>query len=346
MQVFGSSTTQLLRNLSFALSFSPGDEIIVSSIDHESNIAPWIDLAARQDLVLKWWTPPQSTSPKLAADDSLRVLLGPRTRLVTCTHVSNILGTITDVRAVADLVHAASPGALLAVDGTAYAPHRPIDIAALGADIYAFSWYKVYGPHIAMLYVSRAAGADRGGPLRSLGLYFRGSVTLEEKLGFAGASYELMQAIPAVVEYLQGNSGGGGSSGDDDGDGGAPSSTWEVIAGHERQLQGTLLDYLNSKPETFTVFGETSSDPAVRVPTVSFTVKGRSSRDVVQDVEQVTNFAFRFGAFYSNRLVHELLDLDSNGVVRVSMVHYNTVEEVKGLIDAIDKVTIIDKTSS
>ncbi|RWA03006.1 hypothetical protein EKO27_g12099, partial [Xylaria grammica] len=98
--VFSASTTQLFRNLSFTLDFAEGDEVIVSSIDHEANIAPWVDLASRQKLVLRWWTPslPPSPSPNpnpLLLPSSLAALLSPRTRLVACTHVSNILGSIT-----------------------------------------------------------------------------------------------------------------------------------------------------------------------------------------------------------------------------------------------------------
>ncbi|KAJ4290149.1 hypothetical protein N0V88_006658 [Collariella sp. IMI 366227] len=167
--VLGSSTTQLLRNASHALNFQEGDEIIVSALDHEANIAPWVDLAARQNLVLKWWKP-------------------------------NILGTIHDIPAISATIRAHSPSTLFCVDAVAYAPHRPIDVRALGVDLYAFSWYKVYGPHISLLYASSRANAA----MRSLGHFFNQHATLEEKLGLAGSAYELVHGIPAVVEYLEG----------------------------------------------------------------------------------------------------------------------------------------------
>ncbi|KAI4602720.1 hypothetical protein KJ359_007938 [Pestalotiopsis sp. 9143b] len=317
--VFGSATTQLYRNLSYSLQFEEGDEIVVSSIDHEANIAPWVDLASRQKLALKWWTPSKSNNPKLLPAD-LEALLTPRTRLVTCTHTSNILGTITDVAAVARTVHKI-PGALLCVDGVAYAPHRPLDVAALGVDFYCFSWYKVYGPHASLLYASRAA--QDGGAMRSLGHFFKKGETLEEKLGLAGGSYELLQSVPAVLDYL--------------GPGTGESPAWDAVRAREAELQGTLLEYLNGRRDV-TVLGETSADPAVRVPTVSFVVEGWNSQELVEKVEKDSNFAFRWGSFYSNRLAHELLGLGSDGVVRISMVHYNTVEEVKGIIKAIDRV--------
>ena len=114
---------------------------MVSSIDHEANIAAWVSLAAAQDLTLKWWTPKNKENPKLLPED-LKGLLSEKTVLVTCTHASNILGTIQDVRGIADVVHSV-PGALFLVDGVAYAPHRKIDVQELGVDFYCFSWYKV-----------------------------------------------------------------------------------------------------------------------------------------------------------------------------------------------------------
>lgn len=318
--VFGSATTQLYRNLSNSLQFQEGDEIIISSIDHEANIAPWVDLAARQKLTLKWWTPAKSNNPKLLPED-LAALLTPRTRLVTCTHTSNILGTITDVAAVVKTVRGSQcPEAMVCVDGVAYAPHRPLDLRALGVDFYSFSWYKVYGPHISLLYASRRA--QDSGAMRSLGHFFKKGATLEEKLGLAGGSYELLQSVPAVLAYLGPGTG---------------SEAWESVRTREGELQQTLLDYLNGR-EDVTVLGEASADPAVRVPTVSFVVKGWNSQELVEKVEKDSNYAFRWGGFYSNRLVHELLGLGSDGVVRISMVHYNTVDEVKGIIKAIDRV--------
>lgn len=132
--------------------------MVISAVDHEANIASWVTLAEDLGITLKWWKPttPSTKNPQLSPE-SLKPLLSSKTRLVTCTHASNLLGSITPVRAIADLVHSTCPDGLLCVDGVAYAPHRPIDMKALGVDMYAFSWYKVYGPHIAQLYVSETA---------------------------------------------------------------------------------------------------------------------------------------------------------------------------------------------
>lgn len=300
--MLGASTTQLFRNASATLHFEPGDELVLSAVDHEANIAPWVDLAERQHLVIRWWKPSSRDQPTLRAED-LAGLLSDKTRLVTCTHASNILGTIHDLAAISAAVHARCPRALVCADAVAYAPHRRVDVRALGVDLYAFSWYKVYGPHIAMLF----AGADRALPaMHSLGHFFNPHATLEHKLGLAGASYELLAGIPAVTAYL-------GAEG-----------RWEAVMKQEGELQAALLGYLNGRGDV-TVHGETSADGRVRVPTVSFTVDGWDSRELVETLEKDgVPFAFRWGAFYSNRLVNEFLGLDKSGVVRVSMVHYNT----------------------
>ena len=163
---------------------------------------------------------------------------------------------------------------------------------------------KVYGPHLAILYGSTAAQTQ----MRSLGHFFNPHGTLENKMGLAGASYELVHAIPAILDYIE--------------PAGGPSK-WAGIVAQESQLQETLLDYLNSRDDV-TIWGEKSADPRLRVPTISFSVEGWSSRKLVETTEKDTNHGFRWGTFYSVRLVTETLGLDDEGVVRVSMVHYNT----------------------
>lgn len=150
-----------------------------------------------------------------------------------------------------------------------------------------------------MLYASTKAQEQ----MRSLGHFFNPSKTLQDKIGLAGSTYELTSTIPRVVEYLDGK--------------------WDDIVANEVVLQSTLLAYLNGRDDV-TVHGETSADRALRVPTVSFTVKGWDSKELVETVEKDTNFGFRWGAFYSNRLVNDFLGRGPDGIVRVSMVHYNT----------------------
>lgn len=224
-----------------------------------------------------------------------------KTKLVTCTHTSNILGTISDVKAIAKTVHEV-PGALFCVDAVAYAPHRAVDVRDWGVDFYSFSWYKVYGPHIASLYASQSAQKH----MQTLGHFFKPTDTLENLLGLAAANYELTASIPRVCAYLQ-------------------AVPWEEIAEHEEKLQAILIDHLLSKPEVYQIWGEPTADRTKRVPVISFTVKGRKSKGIVDAIEANSDYGCRWGAFYSNRLAEEVMGVDPvDGVVRVSMCHYNT----------------------
>ncbi|KAL9098388.1 MAG: hypothetical protein Q9163_005943 [Psora crenata] len=313
--VIGPSTTQLFANLSLILSLPPSSEIVLSQIDHETNISPWLRLARLQGHTTKWWKP--DNEDMMLTPQNLRPLLSSKTRLVACTHASNILGGIHDIKGIADAVHEVQ-GAMLCVDGVALVPHRPVDVKELGVDFYSFSWYKVYGPHIAILYASPSAKATLG----TLAHYFNSGDSLSTKLGLASASYELVAALPSVLEYF----------GED------RRTMWAAIAAHEERLQRMLLQYLRGR-EDVTIYGSKEADKATRVPVVSFTVQGRSSRDVVEEVEKRSNFGCRCGHFYSKRLVDEILGLvERDGVVRVSMVHYNTEGEIGAFVKVLEEV--------
>ncbi|KAJ5734932.1 uncharacterized protein N7483_000057 [Penicillium malachiteum] len=300
----GVSTTQLLHNLSSALKFQAGDELILSKLNHEANTAPW-------------WS---SSDPKNPICDisELKSLLSDKTRLATCPHASNITGTISPVREIADAVHA-YPRALLCVDGVALAPHRQFDVKALGVDFYAFSWYKVYGPHLAQLYASSLIHDE----IETLGHFFKATDTLDLKLNLASANYELTQSIPRVVEFF----------------GRDASATWAAMSAHEERLQQILLAYL-AGDERITIIGEPSSAQRLRVPVISFLVRGMGSQQVVEAVEARSSYGFRSGHMYSHRLLKEVCgvkDVD-DGVVRVSLLHYNTEAEVEGLVKVLQEV--------
>ena len=129
-------------NLSYALKIPEGSEIILSKMEHETNVKPWLHLADRLNLKIKWWV---SDKPELVlTPENLKPLLSDKVKFVACTHVSNILGGIHDVKAIAEVVH--SVGALFCVDGVSYAPHRAVDVRDFGVDFYAFSWYKACSP--------------------------------------------------------------------------------------------------------------------------------------------------------------------------------------------------------
>lgn len=173
---------------------------------------------------------------------------------------------------------------------------------------------QVYGPHIAVLYASKAAQQKAVKPMAH---FFNPTNTLEDKLGFAASNYECVQALPQIVKYLDG--------------------AFDTISEHEGKLQKILLDFLNSRSD-ITVLGSTSTDSKVRVPTISFVVKGVNSKQLIAEAEKISNYGFRWGHFYSKRLCDEVLELEPEGVVRVSMVHYNTEDEIKGLVEVLKKV--------
>lgn len=128
-------------NLANALQFEEGSEIILSKMDHETNVKPWLFMAERLKLTVKWWESSKQDGLKLTPEN-LKPLLSSRVKFVALTHVSNVLGTIHDVKAIAKVVHEA--GALLCVDGVSFAPHRKIDVEEFDVDFYSFSWYKVW----------------------------------------------------------------------------------------------------------------------------------------------------------------------------------------------------------
>lgn len=319
--VFGPSTTALVQYLARAMAyqFQPGDEVIVTRFDHESNIGAWLGLAALGVVIKFWEIDKNSFEIDLGA---LERLLSPRTRLVAVTHVSNILGIIHPIAEIARLVHA--HGAKIVVDGVAYAPHRAIDVTALDVDYYVFSFYKTYGPHFAALY----GRYDDLLALDSLYHYFYGRDKVPGKLEPGNPCYELAWGAAGIVDYFDALGGHGG-------DHAAIERAFAGVAGHEAGLGERLLAYLRDRND-IRIIGRRDSDPQKRVPTIAFKAVGRDSAGIVTEMDK-ESIGIRHGDFHSRRLI-ETLDLAADhGVVRVSMVHYNTVEEVDRLIGHLDR---------
>ena len=330
--VFGPSTTVLLQNLSRAMEsqFAPGDEVIVTVSDHESNIGPWDRLQA-SGVVVKFWPLDQETLTLKLED--LEPLMSERTRLVAVTHVSNILGAVNDIRAIADFVHAR--GALICVDAVAYAPHRAIDVQAFDADFYVFSLYKVFGPHYALMYGKYALLAE----LDTLYHYFYGKEKVPGKLEPGNPNYELAYATCGIVDYLT-------ALGERAGETGSSrmkvEAAYRAITAQEEALSERLLAYLRARNDC-TIIGDASADGRRRVPTIAFRLDGRDAADICRQVDGF-QVAIRHGDFHSRRLAEYLGLTDHGGMLRVSMVHYNTIEEVDRLTAALD--TILSDSSS
>ncbi len=320
--VLGPSTTVLMRFLATAMASQlvAGDEIILTDFDHESNIGPWLVLQERGVVFKTWSIDPGSFAIDL---NDLEALMTTRTKLVCITHCSNILGTINPVAAIARLVHA--HGARLCVDAVAYAPHRAVDVMASGADYYLFSFYKVYGPHFAMLWAKYEHLLELDG----LYHYFYGRDKVPMKLEPGNTNYELAWGCTGIVDYF--DELGGGS-----GDRAAIEKAFDAVAVHEEMLAARLLDWLNAH-NSVTVVGARTADRASRVPTLAFKVAGEDSASIVRQLDP-HKIGVRYGDFHSRRLIERLGLAHGNGVVRVSMVHYNTLAEVDRLIRALDQI--------
>jgi len=319
--VFGPSTTVLLRFLATAMAskLKPGDEIILTNFDHESNIGPWRSLEQR-GVLFKTWRIDKDTLEVDMSD--LERLMSKRTKLVCVTHTSNILGTINPIAEIARFVHA--QGAQICVDAVAYAPHRAVDVAAFDTDYYVFSFYKTYGPHFAVLHGKFENLLELDG----LYHYFYGRDEVPAKLEPGNANYELAWGCTGIVDYL--DELGGGS-----GDRAAILRAFDDIAAHEEIIGERLLAYLRSRNDV-RIIGRRTGQRADRVPTISFKVDGLDSGEIVRKID-TDEIGMRHGDFHSRRLVEHLGLASGGGVLRVSMVHYNTPTEVDRLIDSLDR---------
>ena len=246
------------------------------------------------------------------------------------THASNILGHINPIRAFADVVH--EHGALICVDGVAYAPHRLIDVQELDVDFYAFSFYKVYGPHYALMYGKR----EHLLKLHRFNHYFIGPEETAYKLQPGSVNYELCYGMLGLVDYLGELAQSHGWAGREQDIRGQASFAFDCMARHEEVLATRLLEFLGTK-SSVRLIGIADPSREQRVPTVSFVVGKRKSNSISAEVDK-HHIGIRYGDFYARRLIRDL-DLESqNGVVRVSMVHYNTKSELDTLIGALDQI--------
>lgn len=324
--VLGASTTLLCHML--AGCYADGlaerperDELVISTAGHESDVGCWLKLSKR-GFKVKTWSVNATTLRHEAAD--LAALVGPRTRLVAFPHVSNLLGDIEDVAGLTRVAHAA--GARVMVDGVAYAPHRAMDVAAWGCDWYVYSTYKVCGPHMAALFGRHGAFAELTGPNH----FFIDPKAVPYKFELGGVNHEGCAGLKALAGYLrlvagEGEAGGGLSRG-------TVERAFARITELEVALQGRLLEYLRGEPRVRIV--GPAHGAATRVSTISFVRPGRSSQSIALALN-AQGLAVRFGSFYSNRLAEQLGLDPADGVVRASLVHYNTPAEVERLIGAL-----------
>ena len=325
--IIGGSTTMNMYVLSNAMRslLKPGDEVIVTNQDHEANVGAWRRLAKHGMIIKEWQINPETAELNI---NDLKVLLSEKTRIVAVTHCSNIVGSINDLKSIAKLVH--EYDAYIVGDGVSYAPHGFPDVKDLDVDFYAFSLYKTFGPHLGLLYGKKEI-------LRKLPNqnheFLEGDVPYTLNPG--GPNHEELSCLIGVYEYFN-NLYLHHFPGQDASTRGKIEAVNELIAKHEMEIANPLLDYINTRDD-INLIGKNKISNKDRAPTIAFTMNNKSSNELSSDLVQ-QGIATRNDNFYAWRCLKALgIDTD-DGVVRTSMVHYNTHEDVKKLIEALKDI--------
>lgn len=315
--VFGNSATSLVYLVArtVAQSWGPGDEIVVSRLDHDSNVRPWVQVAEEQGVTVRWaeFDPATGKLPTLQYRD----LINETTRLVAVTAGSNAIGTRPDVAAIAALAHAA--GALVFVDGVHATPHQPTDVVALGADFYVTSAYKWSGPHLA------ACAAD---PALWAGMFPAklrpSSDAVPERFEFGTPSFASLAGVTAAVDHL--------ASLDPAATGTRRErllTSLAAVRDYEADLFARLVDGLAAIDGV-----SLCPAPADRCPTVSFRVGSQHPAETSKALGDAGICAFA-GDYYAWEYFHTMGLRESGGAVRAGIYHYTTADDVDVLLDAV-----------
>jgi cysteine desulfurase family protein (TIGR01976 family) len=322
---FGLNMTTLTLQIgrSIGATLSPGDEVVVTTLDHEANVSTWEAMAADRGLTVRK-VAIREDDVTLDLED-LESKLGSRTKLVAIGYASNAVGTINPVREIVARAH--EVGALAYVDAVAYAPHGPIDVLGLDADFLVCSAYKWFGPHLGALYgkadVLDALPAFKARPAH-------------DRFETGTAAFESIAGTLAATDYLRDIGRRLGSSA-------ATDRRSELVAGmaaivdHERALVTELIDGLESMGG-LTIHGITDRTRfADRVPTVAVSIDGVHPRDAAQRLGRQGIYAWD-GDFYATGLIERLGKAETGGVLRLGLVHYNTAEEVVRTLEAVEAI--------
>lgn len=324
---FGPNMTTITFAISRALGrdVQAGDEVVVTRLDHDANVAPWLAMAEDRGAVVRWL--------ELADDgasldlDALEGLVGPRTRIVAVGLASNALGTLTDVGRVVEVAHAA--GALVYVDAVHAAPHVPIDVSSLRADLLVTSPYKFFAPHLGMLYGRREL-------LERLQAYRvrPAGPALPGKLEVGTQNHEALAGLVGTFDYLEGLGSAYGDVADRSDRRSRLRAAMSAIHEHEREMSRAALERLASVPGLRLHGIVDPSRIDERVPTFSFTLGGHDPRAVAEHLATRAISAWD-GDFYAWELVRALGLADAGGLLRIGLVHYNTIEEIDRLHEAL-----------
>jgi cysteine desulfurase family protein (TIGR01976 family) len=315
--VFGPSATALTYTVAgtLARSWGPGDEVVVSRLDHDANVRPWVQAATAAGATVRWAEFDPATGELPA--EQYGALVGPRTRLVAVTAASNAIGTIPRVREIADIAHAA--GAQMYVDGVHGTAHLPVDVAALGADFYVTSAYKWSGPHLAAVIADPAVWE----PLQPAKL-MPSPDTVPDRFEYGTLSFELLAGVTAAVDHLATLQPGAARSRRE-----RLVGSMTAAAAYETVLLDRLLSGLATRPGVTVL-----PAPAERCPTVSFRVDGQAPVETARALGDRKVCVYS-GDYYAYGYFTAMGLRDSGGAVRASIYHYNTEADVDRLLDAL-----------
>jgi len=310
--VFGRSMTQLTYDVARTLAkqWGPGDEVVVTHLDHDGNIRPWVDAAATVGAAVRWAEFDKDTA-ELSVDD-VRAVLSDRTRVVAVTGASNLLGTRPDVAVIAAAAH--EVGALVYVDGVHLSPHAPVDVVALGADFFTCSPYKFFGPHHGIV-VADPALLETLHPDKLL----PSSDAVPERFELGTLPYELLAGTTATVDFIADLMPGEGDRR------ARVLASMTDVEEHETALFARLLDGLIAI-DGVTLHGE----PARRTPTALFSVRGREGREVYEHLASRAVNA-PAGSFYAIE-ASRWMGLGDAGAVRAGVAPYTNDEDVDRLL--------------
>jgi cysteine desulfurase family protein (TIGR01976 family) len=322
---FGPSTSQNTYVVAQALRqhLVPGDEIVVTNQDHEANVGVWRKLEADGLVIREWKVDPETAELNPAELDKL---LNDRTRVVAFTHCSNIVGSTHPVREWTDMIHAAD--AMAIVDGVSYAGHGLPDVDELGADIYLFSLYKVYGPHLGVMVMRKTINEQ----LPNQGHFFNVDHPTA-RFTPAGPDHAQIASVNGVIDYFEAVY--SHHFGDDDVSASLKTARVRALFQHtERRNLKPLLSYL-SQHQAVRLIGKKTTRH--RAPTVSFTVDGRDPAEIAAALAE-QKIGIGNGNCYAYRLMEALGIPPEKGVVRLSFVHYTKREELDRLMESLDRI--------
>lgn len=321
----GPSTTMNFYVLAHGIrpSLEPGEEIVVTNQDHEANIGCWRRLEEFGVIIKEWRIDPATGELSI---DELESLITDRTRLICFSLCSNIVGTMNDVKAVCDL--ARGVGALTAGDGVSFAPHRVLAVNDSGLDFYLFSTYKTFGPHLGIMWGKRSV-LDT---LEPQGHYFNRDLP-HYRFNPAGPLHAEIGSLAGIGSYIE-DVYDHHFNGEETDFHSKAEKVFDLFARYETTQANRILDALKAVPGA-RIIGKDHAEVGTRAATISFTIDGKPSEETVKKLVE-KDIAVRNGHFYAVRCLEALGITDtSDGVIRISLVHYNSENDVDRLVEAL-----------